>query len=61
MGQYRTGRNNRKELIYWQPGPEKSDDDELRFVIVRGPLTAQDVCDSLNFADPHHVLEQKEG
>lgn len=45
---YRTGRHNRQELIYWQPGPEKSDNDELRMVLVKGPLTGADVVFALN-------------
>ncbi len=48
MGRYRTGRHNRQELIYWQVGDHKSDDDELRFVIVKGKIPGAVLCEALN-------------
>lgn len=60
-GSYRTGRNNRESLIYWQPGPEKSDDDELRFVLARDcRLTGSQLVQALNTREALHVLTSAE-
>lgn len=61
MACYRTGRHNRQELIYWQPGPYKSaDDDELRFVIAKGPITGSQLCEALNTLEALKLLQDQE-
>lgn len=57
---YRTGRHNRKELIYWQVGEEKSGDDQLRFVIVRGPIDGDMLVEALNASMTLENMERDE-
>lgn len=58
--QYRTGRHNRQELVYFQFGPDAGEESELRFVVVKGPVSGDALARALNTPEALAILREAE-
>lgn len=58
--EYRTGRSNREELVYFRFGPDADQDSELRFVIAKGPIDGPTLVRALNTPQALEILRAAE-